>query len=84
MRIIIKRYGGDWMSHCTNCHAKWKVKDVLALGFSKKGKACPSCRQKQTISAETQRMLTLGFWSLLIVPFLLFSIKFSDEDEPML
>lgn len=71
------------MPRCTNCDYKWKAKEVLALGFSKKGKDCPKCSQKQYISAKTQRMFTLGYLSLLVVPFLLFRIKLSDKDEPL-
>lgn len=71
------------MPSCTHCTYKWKVKEILALGFSKKGKACPNCEQKQYISAETQRIFTLGYLSLLIIPFILFRIKLSDKDEPL-
>ncbi len=71
------------LARCTNCHQKWKVKEIVAIGFSKDGKDCSDCGEKQYISAGTQRLFTLGFWSLLIVPLLLFSIKLSDKDEPL-
>lgn len=66
---------------CTNCHYKWRIKEVLALGFSRNGKDCSNCGQKQFISAETQSLLTLGYLSLVFVPFILFWIKLSDHDE---
>lgn len=68
--------------HCTNCHYKWKVKEVWSLGFSKDGKACPNCGHTQYISGETQRLFTLGYLNLLFVPFLLFRIRLSDENDP--
>ena len=71
------------MSQCTNCSYKWKVREILSLGFSKQGKNCPNCCCKQYISAETQRLFTFGYLSILFVPFLLFRIKLSDKDEPM-
>ncbi|WP_233005383.1 TIGR04104 family putative zinc finger protein [Exiguobacterium aurantiacum] len=66
---------------CTNCHYKWRIKEVLALGFSPDGKDCPNCGQKQYISVETQSLLTLGYLSLVFVPFILLWIKLSDHDE---
>lgn len=69
------------MPHCTYCHYKWKVKEVLSLGFSNDGKACPNCGKKQYLSTETQKLFTLGYLSLIFVPFLLFRIKLSDKDE---
>ncbi|MGY0694650.1 TIGR04104 family putative zinc finger protein [Virgibacillus sp. FSP13] len=71
------------MARCTNCNYKWKVKEILSLGFSKNGKDCPNCGHKQYISAGTQRLFTLGYLSLIFVPVLLFRIKLSDKDEPM-
>lgn len=71
-------------TRCTNCNYRWKAKEVLSLGFSKNGKACPHCGQKQYISAETQRFLTLGYLSLIFVPFIIFHIKLSDKNEPFM
>lgn len=71
------------MPRCAGCHHKWKAKDIAALGFSKKGKACPYCGQRQYLSAETQRWFTLGWLSLIVVPFLLMTIQLSDKDEPL-
>lgn len=71
------------MARCANCNYKWKVKDVLVLGFSKKGKECRHCGHRQYVSAETQRLFTLGSLSLLFVPFLLSKIKLSGKDEPL-
>lgn len=71
------------MARCTNCNYKWKVKDILLLGFSKHGKRCQRCQHKQYISVETQRILTLGYLSLIFVPFLFFFIKLSDKDKPL-
>lgn len=69
------------MPRCTNCNYKWKIKEVLSLGFSKNGKDCPNCGQRQFISIGTQKLLTLGYLSLIFIPFLLFRIKLSDKDE---
>lgn len=69
------------MPRCTNCDYKWKAKDVLAIGFSKHGKSCSNCGKKQYISMETQKLLTLGWLSLIFVPFILFRIKLSDKEE---
>lgn len=69
------------MPRCTNCNYKWKIKEVLSLGFSKNGKDCPNCVQRQFISIGTQKLLTLGYLSLIFIPFLLFRIKLSDKDE---
>lgn len=69
------------MPHCTNCNYKWKFKEVMSLGFSKRGKDCPNCGKRQYISLKTQKLLTLGYISLIFIPFLLFSIKLSDKEE---
>ncbi|MBP1970361.1 CXXC-20-CXXC protein [Virgibacillus natechei] len=71
------------MARCTNCNYKWEVKAILLIGFSKYGKNCPNCQHKQCISSVTQRILTLGYLSLIFVPFLLFFVKISDKDEPL-
>lgn len=71
------------MPHCTNCSFKWKAKDILLLGFSKNGRKCLNCGQRQYISAETQRLFTLGYISLIFIPFLLSRIKLSGQDELM-
>lgn len=72
------------MAKCTNCSYKWRLKDILALGFSKKGRECPDCGQKQYLSTETQQLFTLGWISLIFIPFLFSRIKLSDKDEPLL
>ncbi len=71
------------MPRCTSCQQRWKAKDIAALGFSKKGKDCPHCGRRQYLSAETQRWFTLGWLSLIAVPFLLMTIRLSDKDEPL-
>ncbi|MDY0396643.1 TIGR04104 family putative zinc finger protein [Virgibacillus halophilus] len=73
----------DSMSRCTNCNDEWKFKEVLSLGFSKNGKDCPNCGHRQYVSAKTQRMFTLGYLSLIFVPFIICRIKLSDKDEPL-
>lgn len=80
---MTKNIGGDFVPRCTNCNYKWKAKDIFLLGFSKNGKKCTNCGHKQYISAETQRWFTLGYLSLIFIPFLLFRIKLSDKDEPL-
>lgn len=69
------------MAYCTYCHYKWKVKEVISLGFSREGKDCPTCGKKQYISLKTQNLLTLGYLSLLFLPFILFKIKLSDKEN---
>lgn len=69
------------MPRCTNCNYKWNLKDIIALGFTKKGKDCPNCGDRQYISAESQRLLTLGWLSLIFVPFIISKIKLSGKDE---
>ncbi|QDP41540.1 hypothetical protein FN924_15980 [Radiobacillus deserti] len=64
------------MARCTNCnYYKWKAKEIWSLGFSKNGVNCPSCQHKQYISSVTQRIVTLGYLSLIFVPILPFFIK---------
>lgn len=69
------------MSRCTNCNYKWKLAEILAVGFSNNGKNCSNCGKKQYISLKTQKLLTLGYISLIFIPLLLFKIKLSDKDE---
>ncbi|WP_430786731.1 hypothetical protein VBD025_14575 [Virgibacillus flavescens] len=71
------------MVRCTNCDYKWKARDVLAAGFSKNGRECSSCGERQYISAETQRMLTLGYISIIFLPLLPFLIQLSNKKEEM-
>ncbi|MFC7285146.1 TIGR04104 family putative zinc finger protein [Phocicoccus pinnipedialis] len=72
------------MPRCTNCNYKWRLNDILKISFAKKGKKCPNCKQKQYLSGETQRLFTLGWVSLMFIPFLLFRIKLSDKEESLL
>lgn len=72
------------MRQCKNCGYKWKAKEILALGFSKSGKDCRNCGEKQYISAETQGMFTLGYISLLFFVIFPFLIKLSNKNEASL
>ncbi|WP_391209578.1 hypothetical protein [Psychrobacillus sp. L4] len=69
------------MAHCTNCNYKWKAKEIWSLGFSKKGKDCSNCGDKQYISYETQGILTLYYLSIVFIVIFPFLIKLSDKDE---
>ncbi|PIC57970.1 hypothetical protein CSV80_06595 [Sporosarcina sp. P12(2017)] len=71
------------MPPCTNCNYKWNTKDIIALGFSKKGKDCPNCGDRQYISAQSQRLLTLGWLSLIFVPFIISKFKLSEKDDSL-
>lgn len=71
------------MPRCTNCYTKWKISDIWKLGFSKDGRNCPACGKRQYISSESQRMMTIEFWSVLFILFLPFMIKLTDKDEPL-
>ncbi|WJY28141.1 hypothetical protein [Sporosarcina trichiuri] len=71
------------MVRCSNCGVQWRAKDIWKLGFLKQGRACPSCGKRQYISSDTQRLLTLGWLSLLFIPFVIWRIKLSSEDEPL-
>ncbi|TFD94406.1 hypothetical protein [Jeotgalibacillus sp. R-1-5s-1] len=71
------------MARCTHCQSKWKISEVWSLGFSKSGKKCSNCGTTQYISQETKNLFTLGWISLIVVPFLFFRIKLSDRDEPL-
>lgn len=79
--LMIELRGGGIMARCSNCKYKWKFKDVLSLGFSKSGKGCLNCGHTQYISARTQRLFTLGWLSLIFVPFIVFRIKLSNKEE---
>ena len=69
------------MARCTKCKYKWSVKDVMAVGFSKEGKECPNCNEKQYISSTTQNIMNLGYLSLIFVIIFPFLIKLSDKKE---
>lgn len=71
------------MVACTNCQNKWTGRDLWKLGFSKEGKSCPHCGTTQYISAESQRMMSLGFISLVAILLFPFIIKLSGEKEPL-
>ncbi|WP_110928625.1 hypothetical protein [Bacillus massiliglaciei] len=71
------------MARCTNCHHKWKVKDIWSLGFSKYGKACPACGTKQYMSSDTLAVMSLGSISLLFLILVPFIMKISDKDESL-
>jgi len=74
------------MARCSNCNYKWKTKDVWLLGFTKKGKTCPSCNAKQFASFKDRGfLLGLGYLSgtigIIIIIFFPFIIKLSNQDE---
>ncbi|TFD99494.1 hypothetical protein [Jeotgalibacillus salarius] len=71
------------MPRCTNCDTKWKLRNIWKLGFSKDGRHCPVCGKRQYISSESQRMMTIGFWSVLFILIFPFMIKLTDRDEPL-
>ena len=53
----------------------------MAVGFSKEGKECPNCNEKQYISSTTQNIMNLGYLSLIFVIIFPFLIKLSDKKE---
>lgn len=74
------------LARCTHCNFKWKVKDIWSLGFTKEGKDCPSCKNKQYVSFKDRGfILGLGYLSgtiaILIIIFFPFFIKLSNQDE---
>ncbi len=71
------------MARCTNCDYKWNVKEIWSLGWSKNGKACPNCGNRQYISGETQNMFTLGFISVAFIIIFPFFIKLSGKNEDL-
>lgn len=76
--------GEIFMRKCQNCGYKWKAKEIWTLGFSKSGKKCPNCGEKQYISVETQGIFTLGYISLICVIIFPFLIKLSSKDKTIL
>lgn len=68
------------MARCTKCNHKWSLKEVL-LPFSKDGRECSVCKQKQYISLTTQNIMSLSYWSVLIVILFPFIIKLSDKKD---
>lgn len=72
------------MTKCSVCGNKWRLKEVWAVGWSKKGRACSNCGHRQYISGQTKGIFTLGYLSLLFVLFFPFIIKLSDKDEELI
>lgn len=69
------------MARCANCSYKWKFKDVIAAGFSKDGKSCPNCVEKQYVSKTTQNIISLGSLSFLLAIIFPFLIKLSSKKD---
>ena len=74
------------MARCSNCHNKWKLKDVWLLGFSKKGRVCPYCKARQFPSFKDRGfLLGLGYLSgtigIILIIFFPFIIQLSNQDE---
>ena len=69
------------MARCTKCNHKWSLKEVLLLPFSKDGRECSVCKQKQYISSTTQNIMSLSYWSVIIVILFPFIIKLSDKKD---
>lgn len=69
------------MARCTNCNYKWSFKDVMAAGFSKDGKLCPNCGEKQYVSKTTQNIISLGSISFVLAIIFPFFIKLSDKND---
>ncbi|XKH50143.1 hypothetical protein LG275_11130 [Chryseomicrobium palamuruense] len=67
------------MAKCTNCGQKWTVREIWKLGWSKEGKRCSNCGEKQYLSEETQGLLTLGYISLALLIIVPFKIKLSKK-----
>lgn len=72
----------DEMAKCANCQQKWSAKDVLAIAFSKDGKACPNCNEQQYIASNMLNMMTvLGYISIVFIVLFPFLIKLSSKKE---
>lgn len=67
------------MARCTNCRHKWTAREIWKLGWSKKGKRCSNCGEKQYLSKETQGLLTLGYLSVALLIIVPFKMKLSDK-----
>ncbi|WP_100401944.1 TIGR04104 family putative zinc finger protein [Bacillus sp. FJAT-42315] len=72
------------MASCQNCQCKWKRREVLRVGFSKNGLACPYCGTKQYVSEETTNWLTLTYWSPIFLLMILLPsfVELSSEEKP--
>ncbi|WP_175615044.1 hypothetical protein [Piscibacillus halophilus] len=64
------------MAVCTYCQHQWSRKEIWLAGWSKNGRVCVNCGERQYISSPTQRFLTAGYISWLFVLILPFAIYF--------
>lgn len=71
------------MARCTRCGSTWSARDIWKLGWSKEGKRCNNCGEKQYISRETQGMLTLGYLSVALLVVIPFVMKLSDTPSEL-
>lgn len=71
------------MVTCTKCRSKWSARDIWKLGWSKEGKRCSNCGERQYISRETQGMLTLGYLSVALLVVIPFVMKLSDTPSEL-
>lgn len=69
------------MRSCSNCDAKWRLKELLALGFSRKGRVCVHCGERQYLSKDTLKLSTLGWLSLLFIPLIIWRMTLSSKEE---
>lgn len=53
----------------------------MAAGFSKDGKPCPNCGEKQYVSKTTQNIISLGSISFLLAIIFPFFIKLSSKKD---
>lgn len=64
------------MASCKNCEHKWSAREIWKLGW---GRLCSNCGEKQYLSEETQKLLTLGYISLGFLIIMPFKIKLSKK-----
>lgn len=67
------------MAACTNCRNKWTAREIWKLGWSKGGKRCSNCGERQYLSKETQGLLTLGYLSIALLIIVPFKMKLSEK-----
>lgn len=65
-------------------HIEVNVTEILEKVRLIRGKDCSNCGHKRYILAKNQRLFTLGWLSLIFVLFIIFRIKLSNQDEPLL
>lgn len=71
------------MLFCANCGKKWNLFNTYRVTMAHNGLNCLHCGQRQYLSTKSLKKLSIGWLTILVLPFIRFLVELSSQQEPM-